>query len=152
MILNPGHSVGLQTAQGHSAGAWWPAHFPSQGRSGLAFSVWPEADAVGLARALAGTARTHLCHRGQPALVSPFPVPHPNQFSLGPDVVPEPFPGRMGKGSPIFLCAWAERPWSLGLKSGRSRLCLWNEPTPIVAFHNFPFGLFNSNSKSSLNF
>jgi hypothetical protein len=99
MILNPRHSVGLQMAQGHSVGAWWPAHFPAQGQSGLAFSVWPEADAVGLARALAGAARTRLRHHGQPALVSPFPVPHPNRFSLGPDVVPEPFPDRMGKGS-----------------------------------------------------
>jgi hypothetical protein len=58
MILNPGHSVGLEMAQGHSAGAWWPVRFLAQGHSGLAHSVRLEADVARLARTLVGAVRT----------------------------------------------------------------------------------------------
>jgi hypothetical protein len=58
MILIPAHGVGLETAQGHSAGARRPARFTVQGRSGLACSVRLEADVAWLVRALTGAART----------------------------------------------------------------------------------------------
>jgi hypothetical protein len=57
-FLNPGHSVGLEMAQGHNDGAQRPASFPAQGHSGLASSVRPKADVARLARALAGAMLT----------------------------------------------------------------------------------------------
>jgi hypothetical protein len=83
MILNPGHNVGLETAQGHSAGACRPAPHggprlngprlggPVRNQRGLAGSVAPHAHA---ARPRRGH-RAPTMHGGTTAGGSPLPAP-----------------------------------------------------------------------------